>query len=158
MHGREASCQGLQGIIDHSHIILASSCKHPPMVLVNIHQSVALNSPFSTLYHTPNLIAIQITAASFSPQHPHSCLDLIPAQERMHETFDFLKPKRLKTKERGVSSGPDITYQPTTYRLLWIPWWSSIPGAYTRLLYPCQGTGVWVGRPGPRGHSLVIAP
>lgn len=135
----------------------------PSDVLVNIHQSVALNSSFSTLYHiTPNLIAIQITAASFSPKHPHSWLDLIPAQERMHESFDFLKPKRLQTKERGVSSGPDITYQPTTYRLLYIPWWASIPVTYTRLPYRCPGTGVWVapliGRPGPRGHSLVIAP
>ena len=31
VHGREASCQWLQGIIDHSHTILDSSCKHHPM-------------------------------------------------------------------------------------------------------------------------------
>lgn len=143
----EASCQLLhwghhRPLLHHSWFLLqAIRCPRE-------HQSVALNSSFSTHY-TPNLIAIQITAASFSQQHPHSWLDSIPAQEKYARNFRFLEAKDQRQRIGGFHQGRTL---PTSLRRTAYCTYPACPryldpkpGSYTRRLYQSQGTGVWVG-------------
>lgn len=142
----EASCQLLhwghhRPLLHHSWFLLqAIRCPRE-------HQSVALNSSFSTHY-TPNLIAIQITAASFSQQHPHSWLDSIPAQEKYARNFRFLEAKEIKDKGAGgfIRAGhylPAYDVPPTVPTLLALDTWilnpDPIPGAFTRARVPACG-------------------
>ena len=123
----------------HSYIILDSSWKPSDWTSI----------PRSLIHHFPHTIT---HCGRHKIPHSHSNHDykllttassllarLDSRSRKDARNFRFSWSQGLKTTDRGVSSGPDITYQPTTYSLLYIPWWVSIHVTHTRRLLPMPG-------------------
>ena len=136
----EASCQLLQVII----IITPTSFLIPPG-----NHPIVTSIPRSLIHHFPHTIT---HCGRHKIPHSHSNHDykllttassllarLDSRSRKDARNFRFSWSQGLKTTDRGVSSGLDITYQPTTYSLLYIPWWVSIHVTHTRRLLPMPG-------------------